>query len=311
LQTDQSRSVLVFNHSPDVPFDRSINPYRGCEHGCIYCFARPTHAYLGLSPGLDFETKIFNKPNAAELLEKALGKPGYQCQPIALGVNTDAYQPVERQQKTSRSILEVLRAFNHPVSIITKSALIERDLDILKDMALKNLVSVCISITTLDKSIARSLEPRAAAPHRRIQTIRTLSEAGIPVTVLVAPVIPVLTDPELDSIIQIVAEAGASAAAYILLRLPLEVANLFEEWLHTHYPLKAEHVMTRIRDTRGGKVYDNRFGERMKGTGEYAKMIAQRFALACRKNGLEDRELNLNTEIFEVPARPGDQINLF
>ncbi|MFT7674903.1 MAG: DNA repair photolyase [Gammaproteobacteria bacterium] len=254
---------------------------------------------------------LFSKPDAAKLLETALRKPGYQCQPIALGVNTDAYQPIERQKEISRSVLAVLQAFNHPVSIITKSALIKRDLDILKGMAELDLISVCISITTFDKSIARSLEPRAAAPHRRIQTIRTLSEAGIPVTVLVAPVIPVLTDPELDSIIQSAAEAGATAADYILLRLPAEVAGLFEEWLQVHFPLKANHVMTRIRDTRDGKIYDNRFGKRMKGTGEYANIISQRFALACRKHGLKRREPTLRSELFKAPARSGDQIDLF
>ena len=310
VQADATRSVLVYNTSPDLPFDRSINPYRGCEHGCIYCFARPTHAYLGLSPGIDFETRLFRKPDAAKILDRELRKPGYQCKPLALGVNTDAYQPIERQEKTTRSVLEVLKAFRHPVSIISKSALIERDIDILTDLAAENLVSVCISVTTLDKDIARTLEPRAAAPHRRLQTIQRLSDAGIPVTTLVAPVIPVLTDPELDAIVSAVANAGASNAEYILLRLPLEISDLFQEWLQAHFPLKAEHVMTRVRDTRAGKNYDSRFGERMSGTGEFARMIAQRFALACRKNGLRRRELDLNCSAFNAPARSGDQLSL-
>ena len=311
VKADSSRSVLVYNKSPDLPFDRSVNPYRGCEHGCIYCFARPTHAYLGLSPGMDFETKLFSKSDAAALLEKALRKPGYRCKPLALGVNTDAYQPVERHEKITRQVLEVLKRYKHPVSIITKSALIERDIDILANMAKTNLVTVCISVTTLVPEIARTLEPRAAAPHRRLQTIRKLSDAGIPVTVLVAPVIPILTDPELDSILVAVDAAGASAAEYILLRLPLEISDLFQEWLQTHFPLKAEHVMKRVRDTRGGKIYDSRFGKRMSGTGQFADIIAQRFALTCKKLGLNRRELNLNCDSFAAPAQSGDQIALF
>ena len=311
VQTDNSRSVLVYNQSPDLPFDRSVNPYRGCEHGCIYCFARPTHAYLGLSPGLDFETKLFSKPEAASLLDKTLRKPSYSCRPLALGVITDGYQPIERQLKITRSILEVLREFNHPVSIITKSALIERDIDILAEMAEYNLLSVCISVTTLDAKIARTMEPRAAAPHRRLQTIRTLSSSGIPVSVLVAPVIPVLTDSEIESILEQVSDAGATSAEYILLRLPLEISDLFQEWLQTHFPLKAEHVMTRVRDTRGGKNYDSRFGHRMKGTGQFAEIISQRFSLACKKQGLRRRELSLNCDAFKIPLQSGDQISLF
>ena len=310
VQIDASRGVLTFNESPDIPFDRSINPYRGCEHGCIYCFARPTHAYLGLSPGLDFETRLFSKPDAARLLEQALRKPGYDCQPIALGVNTDAYQPVERKLEITRALLEVMRRYRHPVSIITKSALVERDLDILRDLAADRLVSVYLSITTLDGELARKLEPRAAAPHRRLQTIRRLADAGIPVSALVAPVIPVLTDPELDSILAAVSDAGAQSAGYILLRLPLEVSPLFREWLLTHYPLKAEHVMTRVRDTRGGKDYDSRFGVRLKGTGAFADAIAQRFALACRRLGLNPREDSLDCSRFRVPVQSGDQLEL-
>ena len=311
IHADASRSLLVFNESPDIPFDRSINPYRGCEHGCIYCFARPTHAYLGLSPGLDFETQIFSKSNAAELLEETLSKPGYQCQPVALGVNTDAYQPVERKLRITRSLLGVLQRFNHPFTIITKSSLVERDLDILAELAERNLVSVSISVTTLDAELARNLEPRATAPHRRLQTIEHLSEAGIPVSVSVAPVIPVLTDPELDRILERAQEAGARSAGYILLRLPLEVSELFQQWLNAHYPLKAEHVMTRVRDTRSGKNYDSRFGVRLRGTGAFAEVIAQRFDLACKRLGLKARELALDTAAFSVPKRSGDQLDLF
>ena len=311
VQADASRSVLVYNDSPDLPFDRSINPYRGCEHGCIYCFARPSHAFLGLSPGLDFETRLFSKADAATLLDEALRKPGYQCQTIALGVNTDAYQPVERKLGITRQTLQVLQQFRHPVAIITKSALVERDIDILREMAQDRLVSVNISITTLDTELARSLEPRAASPRRRLQTISALAEAGIPVSALVAPVIPVLTDPELDSILAAASEAGAQSAGYILLRLPLEVSELFQQWLQEHYPLKAEHVMTRVRDTRGGKDYDSRFGKRMRGTGAFADMIAQRFALGCKKRGLQGRDYSLNNTAFQVPIRSGDQLGLF
>lgn len=311
VQADATRSILVYNESPDLPFDRSINPYRGCEHGCVYCFARPTHAYLGLSPGLDFETRLFSKPNAAALLDDALRKTSYRCQPLALGVNTDAYQPIERKLEITRSLLEVLQRFRHPVSIITKSALVERDIDILREMAVDGLVSVNVSVTTLETELARRLEPRAAAPHRRLQTIRMLAEAGIPVSTLVAPVIPVLTDPELDSILTAAKDAGAQSAGYILLRLPLEVSELFQQWLSAHYPLKAAHVMTRVRDTRGGRDYDSRFGERMRGTGAFADIIAQRFALACKKLELKPREHSLNCTAFRVPERSGDQLGLF
>ena len=311
VQVDASRGVLVYNQSPDLPFDRSVNPYRGCEHGCIYCFARPTHAYLGLSPGLDFETRLFSKPEAAALLEESLRKPGYECRTLALGVNTDAYQPVERKLEITRSVLELLQRYRHPVAIVTKSALIERDIDILAEMAAERLVSVYLSVTTLDPGMARRLEPRAAAPNRRLQTMRRLAEAGIPVSVLAAPVIPVLTDPELDAILAAARDAGAQSASYILLRLPLEVSELFQQWLEAHYPLKAAHVMTRVRDTRGGKDYDSRFGVRLRGTGAFAEMIAQRFALACRRLGLKPRDYSLNCESFRVTPRSGDQLGLF
>jgi DNA repair photolyase len=311
VQADASRSVLVYNQSPDLPFDRSLNPYRGCEHGCIYCFARPTHAYLGLSPGLDFETRLFSKPDAAALLETALRKPGYRPATLALGVNTDAYQPLERRLGITRSVLEVLQRFRHPLAIVTKSALVERDIDILREMAADHLVSVHLSVTTLDGELARRLEPRAAAPHRRLRTIGRLAAAGIPVSVLAAPVIPVLTDPELEAILAAATDAGARSASYILLRLPLEVSPLFQQWLEAHYPLKAGHVMTRVRDTRGGKDYDSRFGIRLRGSGAFAEIIAQRFALACRKLKLQPRDYDLDRSAFRVPADSGDQLDLF
>jgi DNA repair photolyase len=305
---DASRSIITYNDSPDVGFDRSINPYRGCEHGCIYCFARPTHAYLSLSPGLDFETKLFYKPDAATLLRNELEKRSYQCEPLMLGINTDAYQPVERQLGITRQVLEVLQEYRHPLGIVTKSALIERDIDILAEMAQAQLVSVAISITTLDRSLSRTLEPRAAAPQRRLEAVRRLADAGIPVGVLVAPLIPVLTDSELEKIMEASRDAGASYAGYVLLRMPLEIEGLFEQWLHTHAPLKAEHVLSRMRDSHGGKTYDSRFGERMRGHGPYAELIAQRYRSARKKLDL-DRHTELDTSQFK---RPGDtQLGLF
>ncbi len=285
LTPDASRSLITYNRSPDVPFDRSINPYRGCEHGCIYCFARPTHAYLGLSPGLDFESRLLYKPDAAELLRRELAAPGYRCAVVALGANTDPYQPVERKLALTRSILAVLHEHRHPATVVTKSALVERDVDILAPMAEQGLVAVAVSVTTLDRGLARRMEPRATAPERRLRTIRRLSEGGIPVQALVAPVIPVLTDPELETILERVREAGAVEASYVLLRLPLEIKELFREWLEAQYPLKAKHVLRRIRDTRGGKLYDSSFGLRKRGTGEYAELIARRFALARKRLG--------------------------
>jgi DNA repair photolyase len=309
LMPDASRTVISTNRSPDIPFDHSINPYRGCEHGCIYCYARPTHAWLGLSPGLDFESKLFFKPDAAERLEKELSKPGYRCTPIALGSNTDPYQPSERKLGVTRSILEVLRDARHPVRIVTKGALVERDIDLLVEMAEKNLCTVSVSVTTLDHQLARRMEPRATAPARRLRTIETLSRAGIPVNVLVAPIIPVLTDAETETILTRVREAGACSAGYVLLRLPLEVRDLFIDWLNTHYPLKAEHVMARVRDTRGGKDYDAAFGRRMRGTGEYADLIAHRFALALKRLEFPG-DPELDTDLFRAPARSG-QMTLF
>lgn len=309
LFVDHAKTVITYNTSPDVPFDRSINPYRGCEHGCVYCFARPSHAYLGLSPGLDFEIKLYYKPDAPERLRDELAARNYRPAPIALGINTDADQPVERKLGLTRSILEVLYEARHPVSIVTKSALIERDLDILTDMAAQDLVQIALSITTLKPELARKLEPRATAPRRRLQTLACLADAGIPVTVLVAPVIPMLNDEELEKIMKEARNAGASYAGYVLLRLPLELKELFEEWLKIHEPLKAGHVMQRIYDTRGGKAYDSTFGIRMSGTGEYANMIKQRYRLAMKKllfSGLPP----LNAQSFRPPM-PNGQMDLF
>jgi DNA repair photolyase len=285
---DASRTVIAYNDSPDVGFDRSINPYRGCEHGCVYCFARPSHAWLGLSPGLDFESRLFYKPDAPELLRKELAARAYRPAPIAVGINTDAYQPGERKLKITRRILELLVECRHPFSIVTKSALIERDLDLLEEAAARKLVSVAVSITTLDRALARRMEPRAAAPQRRLEVIRNLSAAGVPVSVLVAPLIPVLTDGELEKILEAAHAAGARAAGYVLLRLPHELKELFEAWLTAHEPGKAAHVMNRIRDMRGGKDYDSRFGARMRGTGDYADLLAKRFDIVHRKLGLSD-----------------------
>lgn len=308
---DESRTIISHNNSPDVPFTSSINPYKGCEHGCSYCFARPTHAYLDLSPGLDFESKIFTKPRAAELLRRALGKRSYRPQVIALGANTDAYQPVERRLRITREIIQVLHDYRHPVAIITKSSLIERDIDLLGPMAEANLVKVFVSVTTLDRELSRRLEPRAAAPQRRLQTIERLARAGIPTGVLMAPIIPVLNDHEIESLLSRCTEAGAGSASYVILRLPHEIKNLFQEWLLEHYPLKAEHVMNRVRDLRGGRAYRAEYGERMRGTGQYADLIAHRFALACRKAGLNRRTLDLDCTQFRVPIKSGDQLGLF
>ncbi|HZV98396.1 MAG TPA: PA0069 family radical SAM protein [Methylophilaceae bacterium] len=308
---DNTRTIINWVKSPDISFDRSINPYRGCEHGCIYCFARPTHTYLGFSAGLDFESRILIKPDAAALLRQELSNSGYQCEPMAMGTNTDPYQPLERKYGITRQILEVLAEYKHPVSIVTKSSMVERDIDILAPMAAQGLARVFISITTLDRHLCRTLEPRAAAPQRRLQTVRTLHEAGIPVGVMTAPIIPVLTDTEMETILQQAKEAGASTAGYVLLRLPLEVAPLFEEWLKLHYPLKAEHVMSIVKQSRDGKAYDSAFFQRMRGTGLFADMIAQRFRLATRKLGLNlDRE-SLNTHLFSPPKTQKPQMDLF
>jgi len=298
---DSARSLLTRNDSPDIPFEQSINAYRGCEHGCIYCFARPSHAWLGLSPGLDFESRLFAKPEAASLLRRELVRRNYLPKPIALGANTDPYQPVEREWRLTREILEVLQESRHPVSITTKSALIERDLDLLAELARDRLVQVQISITTLRRELARQMEPRAATPDRRLQTLSRLSMAGIPVAVLVAPVIPVLTDGELESILARAAEAGAGRAGYILLRLPLELEDLFREWLFTHVPGQAEHVLSRMRDAHAGRIYRSGFGIRQTGSGPYADMIGQRFRLALKRLRLEGEFPDLNTGLFRAP----------
>ncbi len=308
---DAARSALTYNESPDIGFDRSINAYRGCEHGCVYCFARPTHAYLGLSPGLDFETRLFAKPNAAALLEQELRQRKYLCRPIALGTNTDPYQPIERQWRITRQILEVLAEFRHPVTILTKSALVERDIDILAPMAAAHLVEVRLSVTTLDSKLARRLEPRATAPLRRIEAIQTLNSAGIPAGVMVAPIIPLLTDHEMEDILDACAKTGARFAGYVLLRLPLEVKDLFKEWLAVHEPLKAEHVMSLVRGARGGKENDPGFGSRMRGTGPYADLIERRFTLACKKLGLNKMRGRLDVTKFRPPKVASNQLSLF
>lgn len=307
---DRSRSVIAHNDSPDVPFDRSINPYRGCEHGCIYCYARPTHAYLGLSPGQDFESRLFAKPDAARLLEDELRAKGYRPAPIAMGTNTDPYQPIERRLLITRSILEVLLAYRHPLTITTKSALILRDLDLLGELAKRGLVSTALSLTTFDRTLARRMEPRAATPERRLEAVRALAAGQVPVGVMAAPMIPGLNDAELETILERAAEAGAGFAGYILVRLPLEVSDLFQEWLQRHYPERAKHVMSLIRETRGGKNNDATFGRRMKGSGVYAELIARRFAIACARLKLKTAGSGLDTRQFRPPPRPGDQMSL-
>ena len=307
---DSSRTIITRNKSPDISFEQSINPYKGCEHGCVYCFARPTHAYLGLSPGADFESRLFAKPNAAELLARELAAPGYVPKVIAMGTNTDPYQPIERQLKITRSILEVLRDFRHPVGIVTKSPLILRDIDILAPMAEQGLARAAISVTTLDRRLARVMEPRAATPQRRIQAIRELHAAGIPVSVMFAPVIPALNDEELENVLNAAVEAGAGGAGYVLLRLPLEIKDLFREWLEEKEPGRAKHVMSLIRQMRGGKDYDSQWHTRMKGTGPYAEMIARRFHMAIKRLGLNRERMPLSIDKFRRPPRPGDQLRL-
>jgi DNA repair photolyase len=310
---EAARSIIAHNDSPDIGFDQSINPYRGCEHGCVYCFARPSHAFSGLSPGLDFETKLFAKRDAAALLEKELSKPSYRCRTIVIGANTDCYQPIEREHRITRSILEVAAAFNQPIAIITKSALVQRDIDILAPMAARNLATVKVSVTSLDGELARKMEPRAPAPYRRLDTIRALSAAGIPVGVMAAPMIPFLNDAELESILKAAAEAGATTAAYVLLRLPLEIKDLFAEWLEAHAPGKAKHVLNQLRESRGGKLYDSTWGLRGRGTGVHADLLAKRFELACKRVGLNQSRVGgrgLDASRFKVPPRVGDQLSL-
>jgi DNA repair photolyase len=301
LTRDATRTILARNTSPDVPFDRSINPYRGCEHGCIYCFARPTHAYLGLSPGLDFETKILFKPEAAKLLEAELASPKYRCDVVAMGTNTDPYQPVERELKITRQILRVLSDFNNPVGIVTKNHMVTRDIDILADMAKRNLAEVFLSVTTLDKALARDMEPRASAPHRRLDAIRELSAAGIPTGVMTAPMIPGLNDHEMESILEAASEAGATRAGFTVLRLPLEIKDLFDEWLRANRPDRAERVLSLIRQMRGGALYQAEFGLRMRGEGPIAQLLAARFAAAVKRLGLNRIRYRLDTLRFAVP----------
>jgi DNA repair photolyase len=312
---ERARSILSHNDSPDVGFDRSINPYRGCEHGCIYCYARPSHSYLELSPGLDFETKLFAKSNAAELLRETLARPGYAPQPIALGANTDCYQPIERKYRITRQVLAVLAECEHPVTLVTKSALVERDLDILGPMGRKNLAKVFVSIGTLDRALARKLEPRAASPQRRLDVLKALSSAGVPCGVMVAALIPALNDRTMEEVLEAAAAAGAAEAAYVILRLPNELKDLFKEWLATHYPQRAEHVISIVRQMRGGKDNDPRFGTRMSGTGNYAELIEKRFELACRRFGLNGhgaprQRAELDCSRFRPPLR-GGQMALF
>lgn len=309
VQPDQSRRIITYNDSPDIPFDRSVNPYRGCEHGCIYCFARPSHAWLDLSPGLDFESRLFYKPEAAEQLREELAKRSYRPAPLALGINTDAYQPIERSLKITRRLLEVLHECRHPVSIVTKSALIERDLDLLGPMADEGLVDVALSVTTLDPALARIMEPRAASPARRLKTVRRLSEAGVPVSVLAAPVVPMLNDAELETILTAVRKAGALDAGYVVLRLPHELKELFKTWLEEHFPDRAAHVLARIRDLRGGKEYDSTFGKRLRGKGIFAQLIRKRFEGAYRRLDFPGTE-GLRSDHFRPPER-GGQLGLF
>ncbi len=310
VQEEAARQIITRNTSPDISFDRSINPYRGCEHGCAYCFARPTHAYMGLSPGLDFETRLFAKPNAARLLEKELARPGYQVRTMAIGTNTDPYQPIERRYRIMREILEVLDRVSHPVGIVTKSALVTRDIDILARMATRGLVKVALSVTTLDRKLARAMEPRAATPERRLDALRLLSSAGVPTTVMVAPVIPALNESEIERILEAAAAAGAREAGYVLLRLPLEVRDIFKEFLERDYPDRAKHVLSVIRSMRGGKDYDSEWGKRMRGDGPYAWQIGRRFEMAARRLGINREKLRLRTDLFTAPGAER-QLDLF
>jgi DNA repair photolyase len=310
VREERARSIISRNKSPDIAFSQSVNPYRGCEHGCVYCFARPSHAYLDLSPGLDFETRLFAKTNAAELLRAELGKPGYVPQPIALGINTDGWQPIERDRGISRACLQVLREARHPVSIVTKGAAVTRDLDLLADLARHGLVSVFVSVTSLDNRLSAKLEPRAAAPHTRLKMIAALHEAGVPTGVLVAPVIPMITDHDLEKILEHAREAGADSASYVLLRLPHELKEVWREWLRLHYPQRAEHVMSLVKQMRGGKDYDSAFGTRMRGQGPFADLIATRFAKTRRRLAFRGMPA-LRTDLFIAPKRPTPQGELF
>jgi DNA repair photolyase len=311
VRIERPRSVINYVKSPDLPFDRSINPYRGCEHGCIYCFARPSHAYLNLSPGLDFETKLIARPGLGAILDRELRAKSYQVAPIALGTNTDPYQPIEREYKVMREILEVLSAFNHPLTIVTKGTLIERDIDILAPMAAKGLVKVGISVTTLDAELSRKMEPRVPAPKRRLSVIRALSQAGIPVRVMASPMVPGLTDHELEAILEAARDAGATNATWIMLRLPREVAELWRDWLQEHYPDRFNRVMTKVREMHGGQDYSPEWGKRMRGEGVYAELVNRRFKLAVQRLGLNNQTTPLECGLFTPPLRNGDQMSLF
>ena len=308
---DHPRRIITRNQSPDVPFDRSINPYKGCEHGCVYCFARPTHTFLGLSAGLDFESRIFAKPNAAQLLESELGKPGYIPDTIAIGTNTDPYQPIEKERRIMRAILEVLDAWNHPVAIVTKGALVTRDTDILGRMARRGLAKVAVSLTTLDPHLSRRMEPRASAPQVRLRAIGALARAGVPTGFMLAPIIPALNDHEIERIVEAGARAGATWASSVALRLPLEVSPLFRDWLQEHYPARAHRIMAQVREMHGGKDYDSQWGKRMRGEGVYANLIARRFDAAMKRHGLRRKLAPLDRSRFAAPPRAGDQFTLF
>ncbi|MDX8530972.1 PA0069 family radical SAM protein [Mesorhizobium sp. VK25A] len=310
VQVEKPRTIITRNESPDISFDRSINPYRGCEHGCVYCFARPTHAFMGLSPGLDFESKLFAKPDAARMLDRELSKPGYQPRTIAIGTNTDPYQPIEKQYRIMREILEVLEARGHPVGIVTKSALVTRDIDILSRMAERGLAKVALSVTTMDRMLARTMEPRASTPTKRLEAIRQLSDAGVPASVMVAPIIPGLNDPEMERILDSARAAGAREAGYVILRLPLEVAPIFKDWLLRHYPDRYRHVMSLIRSMRDGKDYDSEWGKRMKGAGPYAWQIGRRFEIAAKRLGLNVERRQLRTDQFVAGSGAGEQLML-
>ncbi|AZO05897.1 MULTISPECIES: PA0069 family radical SAM protein [unclassified Mesorhizobium] len=310
VQVEKPRTIITRNESPDISFDRSINPYRGCEHGCVYCFARPTHAFMGLSPGLDFESKLFAKPDAARMLDRELSKPGYQPRTIAIGTNTDPYQPIEKQYRIMREILEVLEARGHPVGIVTKSALVTRDIDILSRMAERGLAKVALSVTTMDRMLARTMEPRASTPTKRLEAIRQLSDAGIPASVMVAPIIPGLNDPEMERILDSARAAGAREAGYVILRLPLEVAPIFKDWLLRHYPDRYRHVMSLIRSMRDGKDYDSEWGKRMKGAGPYAWQIGRRFEIAAKRLGLNVERRQLRVDQFVAGSGAGEQLML-
>jgi DNA repair photolyase len=310
VQVEKPRTIITRNDSPDISFDRSINPYRGCEHGCVYCFARPTHSYMGLSPGLDFESKLFAKPDAAKLLDKELSKEGYEPRTIAIGTNTDPYQPIEKQWRIMREILEVLDARNHPVGIVTKSALVTRDIDILSRMAERGLAKVALSVTTLDRMLARTMEPRASTPTKRLEAIRQLSDAGIPTSVMVAPIVPGLTDQEIERILDAARAVGAQDAGYVLLRLPLEVSPIFKDWLLRHYPDRYRHVMSLVRSMRDGKDYDSEWGKRMRGTGPYAWQIGRRFEIAAKRLGFNAKRTPLRTDLFVQAEKKNEQLML-